>query len=213
MDAALDMLKLTEAAVVARVALRDVNRAIDEHILPEGFVSNDDGRRVAVVACTLISFYVDSAERLTAKERMFAIHEAGSRLHKFRAGGLEFLDWTVRHDFLTIDLSTFAKRTTERMERLAAAREAVVSDPEILGGTPVLRGTRVPVYDVAASVEDGLPMERILAAYASIDKERVELAALYAEANPPRGRPRSSGEPPGAGVLVDKRVSRRGKAV
>ena len=115
----------------------------------------------------------------------------------------------MRHDFLTIDLAPFARRTTERMERLAAAREAVVSDPEILGGIPVLRGTRVPVYDVASSVEDGLPMERILAAYPSIDRERVDLAALYAEANPPRGRPRSSGAPPDAGVLVDKRVPRR----
>ena len=157
MDAALNMLRPTEAAMVAGVTLRDVNRAIDEHILPEDFVSNDDGRRVAFVACTLISFYVDSAERLTAKERMFAIHEAGLRLGKFRASALEFLveqDWTVRHDFLTIDLAPFARRTTERMERLAAAREAVVSDPEILGGIPVLRGTRVPVYDVASSVEE-----------------------------------------------------------
>ena len=94
MDAALDMLKLTEAAVVARVALRDVNRAIDEHILPEGFVSNDDGRRVAVVACTLISFYVDSAERLTAKERMFAIHEVDRASTSSAPAGLSF--WTGR---------------------------------------------------------------------------------------------------------------------
>ena len=35
MTTVVDMLKPTEAAVVARVALRDVNRAIDEHILPE----------------------------------------------------------------------------------------------------------------------------------------------------------------------------------
>ncbi len=153
MDAALDMLKPTEAAVVASVALRDVNRAIDEHILPEGFVSHNDGRRVAFTACMLISFYVESAERLTAKERTCTIREAGSRLREFRNFDLKFLvehDWTVRHDFVTIDLAPFARRTKERMERLTAAREAVVSDPEILGGTPVLRGTRVPAYERSA---------------------------------------------------------------
>ena len=168
MDAALDMLRPTEAAVVASVALRDVNRAIDEHILPEGFVSHYDGRRVAFTACMLISFYFESAERLTAKERTCTIHEAGLRLLKFRKFDLEFMvehDWTVRHDFVTIDLAPFARRTKERMERLTAAREAVVSDPEILGGTPVLRGTRVPAYDVAASVEAGISTDRILAAY------------------------------------------------
>ena len=31
----------------------------------------------------------------------------------------------------------------------------VVEDPEILSGTPVIRGTRIPVYDVAAQAEGG----------------------------------------------------------
>jgi uncharacterized protein (DUF433 family) len=210
------MLKPTEAAVVARVALRDVNRAIDERILPEAFLSLDDGRRVAATACTLISFYFDSAERLTSEERLFAIREAGSRLHRLRARTLASLvdeDWTVRDDFLTIDLAPFVRRTKERMDRLAAARELVVSDPDTLGGTPVIRGTRVPVYDVAASVVAGIPMDRILAAYPSLDAGKVELAAIYAEANPARGRPRSGDAlPKGAVIITDRWVPHGGKA-
>jgi uncharacterized protein (DUF433 family) len=216
MGSATDMLKPTEAAVVARVALRDVNRAIDERILPEAFLSLDDGRRIAATACALISFYFDSAERLTSEERLFAIREAGSRLHRLRARALASLveeDWTVRDDFLTIDLAPFVRRTKERMDRLAAARELAVSDPDTLGGTPVIRGTRVPVYDVAASVAAGLPMDRILAAYPSLDAGKVELAAIYAEANPARGRPRSGGVlPKGAVIITDRRVPHGGKA-
>ena len=49
--------------------------------------------------------------------------------------------------------------------RLDKARALVVEDPEILSGTPVIRNTRIPVYDVAASVAAGLPMERILEDY------------------------------------------------
>jgi uncharacterized protein (DUF433 family) len=206
------MLKPTEAAVVARVALRDVNRVIDERILPDTLLSLDDGRRVAATACPLISFYFDSAERLTAEERLFAIREAGSRLHRLRARALAALveeDWTVRDDFLTIDLAPFILRAKERMDRLAAARELVVSDPDILGGTPVVGGTRVPVCDVAASLAAGLPMDRILAAYPSLDAGKVELAAIYAEANPARGRPRSSGALPKRAVIVaDRRIPR-----
>lgn len=95
----------------------------------------------------------------------------------------------MRDEFLTIDLAPFVRRTKERMERLAAAREIVVSDPDVLGGAPVVRGTRVPVHDVAASVAAGLKMDRILTAYPSLDSDKVELAAIYAEANPMRGRP------------------------
>jgi uncharacterized protein (DUF433 family) len=41
---------------------------------------------------------------------------------------------------------------------LDKARALVVEDPEILSGTPVIRNTRIPVYDTAASVAAGLPM-------------------------------------------------------
>lgn len=216
MGSAAEMLKPSEAAVVARVALRDVNRVIDEHILPEGFFSLDDGRRVAATACTLIAFYFDSARRLTSEERLFAIREAGSRLNKLRNRALASLieeDWTVRDDFLTIDLAPFVRRTKERMERLAAARETVVSDPDVLRGAPVVRGTRVPVHDVAASVAAGLPIDRILAAYPSLDVDKIDLAAIYAEANPARGRPRASDERlKGAVIVAERRVPRRRKA-
>ncbi|MDE4605815.1 DUF433 domain-containing protein [Sinorhizobium meliloti] len=45
----------------------------------------------------------------------------------------------------------FMRSASERLDDLAAAREIVTASPDVLGGTPVIRGTRVPVYDVAAS--------------------------------------------------------------
>src|SRR5581483_10472850 len=121
-------------------------------------------RRVAAGACPLISFYFGSAERLTSEERLFAIREAGRRMSRSRARSLASLlqeDWTVRDEFLTIDLAPFVRRTQEGMDRLAVARDLVESDPAVLGGMPVIRATRVPVYDVAASVAAGLPIQRI----------------------------------------------------
>ncbi|MFT3988895.1 DUF433 domain-containing protein [Aestuariivirga sp.] len=208
-----DMLRPTEAAVVARVDLRDINRVIDERILPDDFFAIDDGRRVMATACTLISFYVASARRLTSDERLFAIREVGSRLYKFRTLALASLiekDWTVRDEFLAIDLAPFVKRTKEGMDHLVAARELVASDPAVLGGIPTIRGTRIPVHDVAASVAAGIPIDRILTAYPSLDADKIELAGIYAAANPLRGRPRSSEDlPKEATVTVDRRVFRR----
>ena len=71
----------------------------------------------------------------------------------------------------------------------------------------------MPVHDVAASVEAGHSTEHILTAYPALDSRKVELAKLYAEANPARGRPRRAGElPKGAVIVSDRRVSRRRKA-
>ncbi len=215
MTMTMEMLRPTEAAVVAHVALRDVNRVIDEGILPENLFSIDNGRHVRTTACILIDFYFNSAKSLTSEKRMLAIIEAGSRLDKFEElpwTALLEKDWTVRDDFLVINLFSFVKGTKERMDRLIAARDLVVTDPDILSGTPVIRGTRIPVYDVAASVAAGISNERILAAYPMLNAEKIELAQIYAEANPVRGRPRETSElPKGTVIITDRKVSRRGK--
>ena len=38
----------------------------------------------------------------------------------------------------------------------------ISADEEILSGTPVMKGTRILIYGVAASVAAGYPMERVL---------------------------------------------------
>jgi uncharacterized protein (DUF433 family) len=216
MPAVSEMLKASEAAVVSRVSLREVNRVIDEHILPASFVSLDNGRYILAGACPFIAFYFETAERLTSTERLFAIRTAEDRLSRSRGlpwASLLREDWIVRHDFLTIDLMPFMKGASERMGDLAAARKMITSSPAILGGTPVIRDTRIPAYDVAASLAAGHSTERILGAWPSLNAEQIRLAAIYAEANPLRGRPRASSNlPEGSVIVTDRRVQRLRKA-
>jgi uncharacterized protein (DUF433 family) len=210
----LELLTASEAAVVSSVSVRDVNRVIDESILPAEFISLEDGRHVVATGCSLIAFYFESAKQLTSEQRLWAIGIAGPRLRKpLSMAALLKEDWALRDDFLTIDLAPFLRKTRERLARLDEARAMVTASSEILGGMLVVRGTRVPVYDVAASVAAGISFDRILAAYPSIDANQVELASIYAEANPPRGRPRiSPGPPEGAKILSDRVVTRLRKA-
>jgi uncharacterized protein (DUF433 family) len=209
-----ELLTPSEAAVVSSVSVRDVNRVIDESILPDDFIRVGNGRHVRAAGCSLIAFYFESARQLTSEQRLWAIKSAGPRLRKpASAAALLKEDWIFRDDFLTIDLAPFLRKTCERLDRLEEARRMVVASPKVLGGTPVIGGTRIPVYDVAASVAAGIPAGRILAAYPSLDADKIELAAIYAQANPPRGRPRQSRElPKGATAVTDRRVPRRRKA-
>ena len=206
-----EMLTPTEAALVSSVEVRDVNRVIDESILPKDFyrVNPDRTRRLFADACTFISFYFHTAKSLTAEERLRAIAAASPKLREEPVSKLE-KKWTIRQEFLTIDLAPFLKSVHQKLAELGEARALVVEDPEILGGTPIIRNTRVPVYDVAASVAAGLPMTRILAAYPALTTKMVNRAAFYAAANPPRGRPREHSFPPaGAFVVSTRRAPRR----
>lgn len=59
-----------------------------------------------------------------------------------------------------------------------AELEAVVhSDPEVLGGTPVFKGTRVPVRNLIDYLEAGDSLDKFLDAFPSVTREQA-IAAL-----------------------------------
>jgi len=207
------LLTPSEAAIVAGVTVRDINRVVDEKILPATLYTVDDGRRIRLAACPLVGFYFRAARALTAEKRLTLIHSFSERITDEMARqpflGWNRTDWTVRDGFLSVTLSDFIAEADDRSTRLDATREMVVEDPH-LGGSPVIRGTRIPVYDLAASVAAGLPRERILAAYPGLEEAVLETALLYAEANPVRGRPRRvTVPPPGMLLTAERSVSRR----
>ena len=218
MPADTELLTLPEAAVVASVTIRDINRVIDEKILPEHCYSLEGGRHLHVTASPLVAFYFRAAKVLTSEERSLLIRRLSTRIGPGKARRpiarwrktSRPADWIVKDGFLTVSLWEFAKSAEDRHAKLAEAREAVVEDPHILDGTPVIRGTRIPVYDVAASIAAGLSRERIRSAYSGLDERAIELAAIYAEATPPRGRPRRPVTlSPGAKMTSERKVARR----
>jgi uncharacterized protein (DUF433 family) len=48
----------------------------------------------------------------------------------------------------------------------------ITSDPEILGGTPVFKGTHVPVRTLFECLADGLSLEYFLGSFASVTREQ-----------------------------------------
>jgi uncharacterized protein (DUF433 family) len=74
-------------------------------------------------------------------------------------------------------------------KRLERAENMIISDPEIMRGTPVFRGTRIPVQLVADMLSQGATHEEILEGYPGLDREKIELAPFYVQAFPRRGRP------------------------
>jgi len=56
-------------------------------------------------------------------------------------------------------------------------RSVIHSDPEILGGTPVFVGTRVPLKNLIDYLEGGHPLDEFLDDFPSVSREQV-IAAL-----------------------------------
>jgi len=53
-----------------------------------------------------------------------------------------------------------------------ALKDIIHSDPEIMGGTPVFVGTRVPVRILLDYLEGGEPLEEFLENYPSVSREQ-----------------------------------------
>ena len=49
----------------------------------------------------------------------------------------------------------------------------VVSDPDIAGGEPIFRGTRVPIATLFTYLEDGYDLDEILADFPTLDRRDV----------------------------------------
>lgn len=211
------MVSANEAAALAKVEVRDVHRAFDEHLLPEALLGGAGGsRQVARGAVPLLAFYFRTAHVLQADARKTVIRLVASG---GRTGALRRVAALRRRrgplpvgDGITADLRPFIMETDARATLLEQARAMAVLDPDVLDGTePVVRGTRVPIRDVAAAVTAGLPLADILASYPSLVAEQVELAVLYASVERPRGKPRrplAERLPPGARVIASGTVPR-----
>ena len=91
---------------------------------------------------------------------------------------------------LKIDLREPRRDLAVSLRELRRVRRLVVCDPEIMGGDPVFRGTRVPVHLIAELVAQGAVETELRGDYPRLTAAMIRLAQLYAAAYPLRGRPR-----------------------
>lgn len=77
---------------------------------------------------------------------------------------------------------------------LEARHQYLAVDPEILGGEPILKGTRITCQSVLGRIEGGETVDELVEDYPEIRREAFEAALVYAQAHPPRGRP-GAGKP------------------
>jgi uncharacterized protein (DUF433 family) len=142
-----------------------------------------------------------SVRRLLTKEQLIYL--------QLEAGGLRLLPVGARREIadsiqrspkvdlmaigngtvLFVEFKAARRKVEGQLKQLAHIEEMVVSDPEIMRGTPVFKGTRIPVDLVADMLAQGATAEEILEGYPTLSKEKIAIAPLYMRAFPRRGRP------------------------
>jgi len=173
----------TEAAVLTRLPLKAVNNAIDKRT-----VSTVAGKRAGN---STRLFDLRGLMSLTLERRLADRFVPQLRRELFEAlAGASRNMASLDGGFLKIDLREPRRELAASLRELRRARQLVTSDPDIKGGEPAFRGTRVQVHLIAGLIAQGESAEDLLASYPRINSEMIRLAPIYAAAYPLRGRPR-----------------------
>ena len=189
----------SEAAVLTRLSVKAVNNAIDKKTVPatSGRRAGHATRLLDLRALMSLALERRLADRMVPglRRELFEALTDAQRSTVSLEGGL-----------IKVDLREPRRELAAALRELRRARQLVVSDPEILGGEPVFRGTRVPVQAIASQLAEGESEAGLRQAYPRLTSEMVRLAPLYVAAYPSRGRPRSQ---PWHGAVPVRRMRRR----
>lgn len=186
------LMTANEAAWVTGVPLRQVHRIIDAGLLEGAVKRRRNARLLARNALVGLKLAHQTADVLTPKSRRSIVETSIRRPRQSM----------IRADPVVVDVRPAALAVRTGLVQLSKARRIVSSAPGVLGGTPVVKGTRIPVHDIADMLANGDTPNAIVEAYPQLDRDRVRLAAVYASAYPRRGRP----------LAKPARGSRRAKA-
>jgi len=170
-----------EAASVTGVPLRQVHRIIDAGLLGAAVKRRDKARLLAQKALVGLKLAHETADVLTLQSRRAIVATSIRRPRQS----------LIRADLIVVDARPAARTVRAGLGQLSKARGIVSSTPDVLGGTPVFKGTRIPVHDIADMLANGDRPTAIIKAFPQLDAGRVRLAATYALAYPARGRPRT----------------------
>jgi uncharacterized protein (DUF433 family) len=170
-------LTVAEAAFVTKVDAKEIDREIDADILPGG-----KGRRIlkrgALVYIKAIAPHRGDISPGLRKEVFSAVEAALAKRNDVAHVGS-----------LYVHLKEIEAELVEEFKDLEAVKTKMVeSRPGVLGGEPVLRGTRVPVRVVADLAKKGVSKREFKHEY-DLTAEQVDAAILYDKITPRRGRP------------------------
>ncbi len=172
-----------EAAVLTRLSVKAVNNAIDKKAIPAvtGRRGGHTTRLLDLQALMALALERRLTDRFVPELRR-AVFDAMTRGSRNTV--------SLDDGFLKIDLREPRRELATSLRSLRRSRQLVVTDPEILGGEPVFRGTRVPVHLIATLLAQGSTEANLCEAYPRLTTEMLRAAPIYAAAYPQRGRPR-----------------------
>jgi uncharacterized protein (DUF433 family) len=211
------LIPTAEAAFIAGLSTRQMNRVFDERLVPAVLFGPQGGTRLFTrLGSAFARFYFDTEGLLIAAARRQVLDELTSRVEQRPDRDAVFalhqvpenMNWKVAKLAVEVDVAPYVTSASARAREIDQADALVTTDPEIMGGAFVFAGSRVPIGIVLASTDVGVDLERLRASYPFITSAHLAAARVHAEVHPRRGRPRLADTNSPQWVRINTRVIR-----
>ena len=180
-------LTVREVAELADVSVRSVNKAIEEEIVAPHKV---DGKKRRITLPSHSVPYAAVVGRLDLPLTKATKRKLWSAFKKRKVKEMTTAPVEIAHA-VTINVADLVGADLgERTDAYLRRREEFIeTNPEILGGTPIIRGTRLSVYSLLGRIDYGDTVESIVEEYPHLSVAAVDTALTYARSHPLIGRP------------------------
>jgi len=186
---------IREAAAIADVSLETIRTAMEKKVLrassrrkTEGSVRYGFSVRDILFLKLLAEFPFalsmadkDALKQIVVKKRVNA--------QRWRRQGSDLI-YSVPDVNVVIECKRLRSELAKNIGLMRWGKRRIISDPEIISGTPVFRGTRIALEQIAGLFRKNIPLSEIVEDYPRISERDREYAKLYARMGPGPGRPK-----------------------
>lgn len=179
-----------EAAALVGVAEKNIRNEIDRGVMAVSKRSGDRPKLELSSGALLYLLLVGRIEITLSPDERRAISrllaESLTESGRWRTEGRH-----IKAGVVTIDLGPLREELKRRIDSYKRGLERITSRPDVLGGEPVFKDTRVSVRHVGKLMERGVAEGEILADFPRLQRDDLLFAQIYARMKPDPGRPKS----------------------
>jgi uncharacterized protein (DUF433 family) len=189
-----ELYSLTEAAAIAEISPETIRMAVEKKSIKPArkrkagkAVRHEFSPEDVLLAKILAEFpFPLSMEDKQSLAQLIAGSKAAANWSR---QGPDFI-YRSGDMLVVIEMKNSRQTVDENLEAYRWGKRRVVSSPDILGGEPVFRGTRIPVAHVASLFRKGIPEQEIAEDCPRLTARDLAYARLLARVGEGPGRPR-----------------------
>jgi len=190
-----ELFSVSEAAAIAEVAPETIRTALEKKSVAPSSRRNT-GKAVryqfSVGDVLLVKVLVEFPFALSKEDKRSLAEILVRGDHTAARWSREGADLVYRSGDIqvSVECKAFRQKVARNLSAFRWGRRRIVSNPDVMGGEPVFRGTRIPLQHVASLFRKGVPENEIAEDFPGLSSRDLAYARLFSRLGERPGRPR-----------------------